>query len=349
MVPIRKLAAAVTVVALSFSLGGCTLRRNVPDPAVGFLTADLGLGYVREMTMGFAAAVVETGGVRHTETGPPIGDTARQLEMLQELHGQAGNGMSVFTWTPELLAGTMAQTGEAGTPVIAVHTPPAPGSEVTLFIGNDNFTMGEVLADQVASLLPPDAEGMVVLGTAVPGAEALDQRIAGLRSRLPQVRPKVRLLGPFDTKQDPAASMKAWELLVAANPDALAFVGTGDSDARNLARLRGQATRPWIGAGFGVDDIAVQAVQRGHYALVSPETFVQGAIAGYLQAGYAKRALTLPTGWVVTPALAITKGNAALILTRQSSTKLRADAARLVVRDIVSHLSDHLRPLPEAT
>ncbi|GLY97330.1 substrate-binding domain-containing protein [Actinoplanes sp. NBRC 103695] len=348
MVPTRKIVVAVTVVTLVLSLGGCTLRRDIQNPAVGFLTADAGVGYVREMTAGFAVAVAESGGVRHTEAGPPIGDTARQMSMLQELHGHARNGIAVFTWYPELLAGTMADTEQSGTPVIAVHTPPAPGSEVTLYVGNDNFAMGELLADQIAALLPPAADGMVVLGTSVPGAEALDQRIAGLRSRLPLVRPKVRLLGPFDTKQDPAANMKSWQLMVEANPGAVAFVGTGDSDARNLARLRGQATRPWIGAGFGLDDISVRAVQRGDYALVSPETFVQGAVAGHLQAGYAKRSLTLPSGWVVTPALPITRSNAADILARQSSTKSRAEAAQLVVREIVTHLSDHLLPLADA-
>ncbi|MFG1608707.1 sugar ABC transporter substrate-binding protein [Actinoplanes sp. NPDC049265] len=334
--------------SLVLGLGGCTLRRVASHPAVGFLTADEGMGYVREMTMGYATTVADAGGVEHTEAGPPIGDTAQQAGMLADLHRESRDGIAVFTWNPELLAAPMAATGAAGTPVISVYSPPAPGSDVGLYIGNDNYTMGEMLADQIGALLPPDTIGTVVLGTSVPGAQALDERIAGLRSRLPVVRPGVRLLGPFDTKQDPAGNMKSWELLVGANSTAVAFVGTGDSDARNLARLRGQATRSWVGAGFGLDDIALRAVGHGDYALVSPEPFVQGAIAGWLQAEQVKGNLTLPTGWIPTPAIAVTPQNAPALLARQSSTKQRAESARVVVQEIVTHLGDHLRPLADA-
>jgi ribose transport system substrate-binding protein len=343
-----KVGAAVAAVTLVLTSGGCTMHRAAAHPAIGFLTADEGLGFVREMTSGYAYTVADAGGVRHVEFGPPIGDTAQQAGMLEDLHRQSRDGIAVFTWTPELLAGPMAATGAAGTPVISVYSPPAPGSDVGLYIGNDNYAMGEMLADRIAALLPPDATGTVVLGTSVPGAQALDERIAGLRSRLPALRRGVRLLGPFDTKQDPAANMKSWELLVGANPAGVAFVGTGDSDARNLARLRGQAGRSWVGAGFGLDDIALRAVLAGGYALISPEPFVQGAVAGWLQAEQAKGNVTMPTGWIPTPAIEVTPQNAATLLARQASTKQREDSARGVVHDIVTHLNDHLRPLADA-
>ncbi|MEV7629197.1 substrate-binding domain-containing protein [Actinoplanes sp. NPDC089786] len=344
---VGRAVAGVAAVTLVLSLGGHSAGYAAPDPAVAFLTADAGLGYVREMTAGYATAVAEAG-VRHTEAGPPIGDTARQLGMLEDLRREGRNGLAVFTWTPELLSGPMAATGEAGTPVIAVYSPPAEGSGVKLYVGNDNFALGEMLADQVASLLPRDAAGVVVLGTAVPGVQALDQRIAGLRSRLPRVRPGVRLLGPFDTKQDPAANLKSWELLVRSDPRALGFVGTGDRDARSLARLRNQSAGTWIAGGFGLDDIAVQAVRNGGYALVSPEPYVQGAIAGWLLAEHAKRNFPLPAGWIPTPAIPVTPSNAEMIMARQASTKRRADDARVVVRDVVSDLAGHLLPLSAA-
>jgi ribose transport system substrate-binding protein len=300
------------------------------------------------MTKGFGAGVERIGGVAHTESGPAVGDTTQQLTMFQDLRAHDRRGVSVFTLSPELLAGSLAAAQQGGMAVIAVHSPPAAGSGVRLYVGNDNYELGQMLADLIAAELPPSITGVAVLGASVPGAAALDQRTAGLRAELAVKRPGLRLLGPFDTKEDPAANHESWQVLVRANPDARAFLSVGDDDAGTVAALRERTGGTWLAGGFGLDGRSLRAVQAGDLMLVSPETFVQGAVAGQLQAAQARSGGKLPQGWIVVPGLAITTANVSQILARQSSAANRDSSTQEQVRDIVTHLAEYLRPLGSA-
>jgi ribose transport system substrate-binding protein len=326
----------------------CTAQRPERPPAVAFLVADSPFDYVQEMTLGFGAGVERVGGVRHDETGSEIGDTTQQLAMLDTLRKSHRGGVSVFTQSPELFAGSLAQAAEAGTPMVAVNSPPAAGSDVSLYIGNDNRQLGAMLARQAADRLPAAADGVVILGTSVPGAPSLDLRAAAIRDELLRLRPALRVLGPFDTKQDPAANRDAWQTLVEANPDALAFLGTGDADACNLAWVRTRTAGTWVAGGFSLDRRALLAARSHRIVLVSPEPFVQGAVAGMLQAAHAARGRRLPRGWIVTPALAVTAANVEEIMRRQESLANRTAWALPQVEAIVARPEAYLRPVGEA-
>jgi ribose transport system substrate-binding protein len=339
----RRLVAMVTTVLLG--LTGCAGGPARTSEAVAFLTANAGLAYAQEMSMGFGWGVAQVGGVTHTETGPAVGDTARQLAMFQKLTERDRAGVSVFTLSPELLAGSLAAAQEAGTPVIAVHSPPAPGSGVTLYVGNDNFALGALLADQLATRLPAWTNGVAVLGTSAPGAAALDQRVAGLRAELAVKLPGLRLLGPFDTKEEPAANREAWQVLARANPGARVMLGVGDDDAATLAGLRDRTGATWLAAGFGLDTRSLRAVQDGHLVLVSPESYIQGAVAGWLQAAHARTGRSLPRGWIVVSGIAVTPRIVGQILARQESAANRAGASQAQVRQMVTRLAPYLRPL----
>lgn len=320
----------------------------VPRPAVAFVAADAALGYAQEMTTGFGFGVERIHGVWHDEAGTGTGDTARQFTALRDLRKSHPEGLSVFTQSPELLAGALAQTVAAGTPVVAVNSPPATGSEVSLYVGNDNYLLGTMLARQLAGRLPGEAAGAVVLGTSVPGAPALDLRIAGIRDELRRLQPRLEVLGPFDTKQDPAANRAAWRILVEANPAALAFLGTGDADAYNLASILLRTKGTWSAGGFSVDRRALLAVRSTQLLLVSAEPFLQGAVAGLLLAAHAKYATPLPRGWIVTPGMPITAGNVDRILARQESLGNRAQWFQHLAEDIVANPDAYLRPLGAA-
>ena len=318
------------------------------QPAVAFLAADSGLGYTQEMTSGFGAGVERVGGVWHDESGTEVGDTAQQFRTLQDLRRTHPGGLSVFTQSPELLADALAQTVESGTPVVAVDSAPAVGSEVPLYVGANNYLLGTMLAGLAAARLPASTQGDVVLGTSVPGSGGLDLRVAGLRDELHRRLPQVRVLGPFDTKQDPTANRDAWRVLVEANPRALAFLGSGDADAYNLAEIRVRTHGLWVAGGFSLDRRALFAVRSGSLVLVSPEPYLQGMVAGMLEAEHAKYGLPLPRGWLVTPGLPITAANVDEIMVREESLGNRTRWFRLTVDAIVTGSGADLSPLDAA-
>ena len=155
-------------------------------------------------------------------------------------------------------------------------------------MGNDNHELGKLLADIVIARLPPGAKGTVVLGTSSPGVPVLDNRAEGIRAEFARKLPGVRVLGAFDTRQEVSANLAAWETLVKANPDALAYLGTGDADGWHLADIRALTHASWLAGAFDLDPKALQGVKAGGLLLVSPEHFVKGATAGRLQAMHAK-------------------------------------------------------------
>jgi len=341
------MVAAVAAVAMGLSTGGDVARPDVArDPAVTFLVADASLGYAQELSMGFAAGAAAVPGVAAGVRGSAVGDTSNQLAVARDVLGERRTGVSLFTWNPELLAQPLGAAPATGDRVIAVHTPPAVGSGIRLFVGNDDYRLGRMLGRELTTMIPFGLQGTVVLGTSVPGALSPDRRAAGLRDWLTRERPRLRVLGPFDTKQDPAAEQEAWTTLLRANPYAVAFVGIGDNDAATLAQLRTGSDGGWLAGGFGLDDMALGAVRTGKFALVSPELYLQGAVAGRLQAA-AARGDALPDGWLVTPGRTITAADVPMIRARQATAGSRAGWFRHQVNELVVNSRTHLRPIED--
>jgi ribose transport system substrate-binding protein len=315
-------------------------------PTVSFVVANNQLNFANEMMDGFGVGVDGVGGVNKVMVGPPTVDGPGELKLFRSVPKSGQDGVSVFTLSPELFAGPLSETGKAGVPVIAVDNPPGPGAHVPLFVGNDNYQLGQMLADEVIKKLPPDASGKVIIGTSTPGVPVLDLRANGMRDEFHKRLPKVTVLGPFDSKQDVVANLAAWRVLVQANRDALAFLGTGDADGWNLAAIRRSTHASWLAGAYDLDPRSLQAVKAGDLLLVSPEHFLKGAIAGRLQAEHAKNGTALPQGWLLTPGLAVTQANVDAVSARQASVASRKAWFAPEVADILGHVQAHLRPMP---
>ncbi len=330
--------AAAQVACSSSSDAGSKSHR------VAFVVANSQLNFANEMAIGFRNGVSQVGGVEQTVVGPPTVDGPKELQMFQDQTKASKDGVSVFTMTPDLFAAPLAKAAKDGIPMIAVDNPPPPSSNVKLFVGNDNYALGQMLADEVIAKLPASAAGKIMIGTSTPGVPVLDRRAAGERDELRKKLPGVTVIGPFDTKQDTAANEVAWATLVKANPTALAFLGTGDADGWNLAAIRKSTHGTWLAGAFDLDPRSLQAVRDGDLILVSPEHLVKGSIAGRLQAEHAKTGKPLPEGWIYTPGLAVNQSNIDVIIARQATPASRAAVLNTQVDKILKDPS-YLRPM----
>ncbi|TQS46813.1 substrate-binding domain-containing protein [Cryptosporangium phraense] len=336
------------VVALLVAVAGCT-REPTTTPLAALVVVGAELNSVTQLVRGFATGVDRVGGVRHREFGPQIADTAQQLRQFQTQRTPRPDSYAIFTYSPELFADPLAELADDGTPAAMLQCAPAPGSDVPLLVGNDNRLLGGLLARQVARRVPTGATGTIVIGNPAPGVQSYDARITGLREAFGVLFPGVRVLGPFDTKLDPKINQEAWNVLVAANPDALAFVGVGDMDSVSIVAARAAHHAHWAAGGVGLAAGALQAVVRDDLALVSGETFLQGAVLGRLQARYLRYGESLPTGWVQIPPLAITRMNVAGIVARQRDAATTAAWFRAQADQIADHPARYLKPLADAT
>jgi ribose transport system substrate-binding protein len=317
-------------------------------PNVVFLTANTQLNFSLEMAAGYRFGVNTVGGVGEQVVGPDIVDGPKQEKLFQQLLETNKGGISVFSLTQDLLIDDYRQASKDGIPVVAIDNPPSANSKVGTFVGNDNRELGRMLADQAIARIPPNATGTIVLGTSSPGAAVLDRRADGMRDELHKKLPGVTVLGPFDTKQDVTNNLDAWTVLVSANPTALAFLGTGDADGWNLASIRQRTHGKWLAGAFDLDPRSMQAVKAGDLLLVSPEHYLKGAVAGYLQAERAKNGVRLPSGWVFTPGLDVTQANIDAIMAREASPAAKDAWFAPEVHDILSHISARIRPLSQA-
>jgi ribose transport system substrate-binding protein len=308
------------------------------------------LNFAQEMVAGFQYGVGLVPGVEQTVNPSDIVDGTREVEQFRDLTGHCDN-VAVFTLSPELFIDPLAAATSAGVPLVAVDNPLPDAPGVKLFVGNDNYKLGELLADQAIGRLPASISGAVVIGVNAPGVPVLERRAAGIRDRFKQKLPNVTVRGPFDTKQETNANHAAWGTLVAANPDAIAFLGTGDADGWNLAEIREKTNGSWVAGAFDVDPRSLAAVRKGDLVLVSPEHFVKGAVAGRLQAAAAKSGRKLPAGWIETPGLAVTPQNVDAIVARQASLAAKEAWFAKQVDAIVKSGpgSPYLRPLGEAS
>ncbi|ANZ41940.1 hypothetical protein BBK82_44415 [Lentzea guizhouensis] len=318
-------------------------------PHVGFVVKRTGGSFAQEMTSGFHEGVGRVGGVSATVTGPPGQDGHREVELFRDLSKAAKGGIAVATSEPALMAPPIGETLREHVSVVGVDMRLTASSGVELHIGNDNYELGEKLADELMRRLPSGATGSVVLGNTTPGLPGFDDRADGIRGRFAEELPGVRVLGPFDTQRDDEANLDAWRRLAAANPDALAFVGTGDCDGFNLAAIKTEKSARWLVGGFGVDPRTLQAVRDGAVvASVSPEHYLKGAVAGWLLARQARGGAELPEGWVFTPGLAVTTANLHEVLHRQESEKARREWFRPQIDAFVKDPASWLRPLEQA-
>lgn len=347
---IPRALLVLVLVLLAADASGCgDGATSASKKTVGFVVAYKGATFADEMALGFSAGVADIGGVTSLVTGPPISNGPQQVQMFQKLVKQAAGGVSVETLSPELFARPMASAVKAGLPVIAVDTPPSVATDVKLYIGNDNYALGQSLADVVINRLPTGASGTVILGTSAPGVPVLDSRAQGITDEFKAKRPKVRVLGPFDTSQDIPANQVAWSGLVRANPKALAFLGTGEADAFNLAAVRERVHGRWLAGAFDLNPKSLAAVMRGELiAVVSPEHYLKGMVAGRIQAERVTRGNRLPTGWIVIPGSTVTAANVAEIEQRQSSPAAKRAWAQPKAIALLKNLKNVRRSLSDA-
>lgn len=323
---LRRCAATLLVLGMVVGATGCSQAASRPDdspPKVGFVVQNTKFNYAIEMADGFRSGVSQVGGVQEVVVGPEVVDGPAQVAMFDDLAKSPIDGISVFTAFADLFAAPMAAANKKGIPVMTVDSRPPPGSDVKLYIGNDNRQLGQLLADQVIDKLPPNATGKIVLGITTPGTPSLDQRADGAREQIRKRLPGVKVVGPFDTKRDPAINLGVWTSLVKSNPTALAFLGTGNVDAVNLAAVRRSTKGTWQAGAFDLEPAALKGVKDGHIVLVSPEHFLKGAIAGRVLARKAKDGDALPQGWLYIAGLAVNRSNIDAIMARQASLQAK--------------------------
>jgi ribose transport system substrate-binding protein len=342
--------ATLAVGVLVATLTGCASKdeeaASGPQEVV-FLSSGTAGPFYTQIADGFRFGAGQVAGITAEVAGPKAMDPVQQMKILQELVAKGVPSISMSMPFSELSTDAVADAAKKGVRLIAVDTPPLPGSPVELFIGNDNERLGKLLADTVADQVGLTASGKVVLGSPRNGVPQLDARVLGFREQLRERLPKLHVIGPLDTAEIPAAAAANWADVTEANKDAVAFVSVG-ANAALLAGLRAKQKAKWLAASFDIDPAALAAVKQGGLVIVSPEQYLKGTVTGWLQAQYLGREEKMPAGWLEIPGVAITPKNVDEYIARDATTESRSTWYAAHLNQMIGKGSPHLRPLSDA-
>ena len=355
----RKIAAAGIGAVLAVGLAACGSSSSSSSASGGsgsssassakaahiaFVYDTTSENFAQEMALGAAAAGKVTG-ITLTNVAPPGANGPQQVQQFQAAENTSKDGIALATLFPDLFIRPFKQANTAGIPTIAVDTPPPPGSNVTLFIGNDNFTLGVDLASALLPKIPKNTKGEILIGTDTPGLPVLTARNDGFMQTVKKARPDVTFVN-FDSTQEPSSNYAAWSSAVQSHPRALAYVGPGSQDSASLYQIEKKTGKHYLVGADDLDPNSLAGVAQGYVqALVSPEHWLKGYIAVSLLAEHALKGTKLPTGWWDPGALVVDSSNINQILARQKDAATRLAYFQQQVNAELADPSKYLKPM----
>jgi ABC-type sugar transport system substrate-binding protein len=320
------ITSAVTLTAACGSDGGETGSGGgtTKEVDLSFVYATSTINAMQEMAYGAKAAAEEREGVNFSESAPAGVNGPQQVQMFQSAMQTSKDGIAMETLTPDLFVRPLEQATSSGIPVVSVDTAPPQGSGVETFVGNSNENVGRILAEELIKRLPEGQGGKVVLGNAIPGLPVIEERLAGMKDVLETERPDLEVVGPLATASEPTENFNAWNNLLKAHPDAVAYLGAGAQDSVSLARLHESSGRDFLAGACDLDPAALEGLKNGHlFAISSPEHWLKGYIALRLLAQNAQDGEELPKGWWNPGELLVTADNVDEIIERQTDEATR--------------------------
>jgi ABC-type sugar transport system substrate-binding protein len=326
--------------------GGSAAKKDAKDVKLAMITATTTQNAFQEMALG-AKAAGQAEGISLNSAAPNGINGPQEVAMFQSAMQTSKDGIATMTTTPDLFVRPFSRAVAAGIPQVSVDTPPPKGSNVTTFVGNDNVELGAMLATAMLDKIPENAKGEIVLGNPIPGLPVLDLRVQGMKQVLQKERPNIKLLGPFNTGPEPTQNYQAWQGIVKAHPNAIAYIDPGDQAVVSLARIEKQTGKNLLVGGADVDPAALEAIKDGRaYALADPEHWLKGYIAIALLARQARDGTKMPQGWWNPGGAIITAKNVDEIIARQKDAATRTAWYKANVDKQLANQGQYVKPLP---
>ncbi len=270
------------------------------------------------------------------------------MQLFQNLVTTQKDGVILMNLNPPLFTRPAADAIAAGVPVVALDIAPIPGSGITFFVGNDNYDLGAQMASELVKKVGADVKGEVIVGVPNPAAPALASRAQGIKETLNKLAPGITVLGPYETYSEPTKNYDAWSAQVHAHPNAVAFLGVGDADSYDLAKLKQEQNGTWQTAGFDVDGKTLQAVKQGlNFMTMDPEHYLKGYIAEAVLADSVRSKKALPAGWFLTPGMVVTSANVDEVIKRESDAASAYAWYKPQIDKLLGDVQSNMKPMDQ--
>lgn len=250
------------------------------------------------MIDGAEAAVAEFPGAELVVAGPTSFDAPAAVAAAEDAVAAGAQGVAVVPFPSEVWNRPLQDLLDDGLAVATLNVP-ALDSGVPLYSGVNEFDIGRAIADIAIDALGENPSGQVVLGNCAPGVQVLTDRIEGFNAQVAERAPDLQVDEAVDVLAEPTANLGAWEALIAANSDAVAFAGFCAFDTPNLVRAKEQTGGDFVIAGGDLEPDTMAGIADGSLtASASQSPFMQGYIAVRAILENLVNGTPMPEGWI---------------------------------------------------
>lgn len=247
----KKLLSMLCVAAIMVSFSGCgnvttsdnaseTTKKAEDDSKfnIVLVAKQEGIPWFDDMRTGVEEfAKTYSDKVEAKQIAPEGGDSAKQVQMVEDLIAQGVDAICVVPNDPAAMAPVLKKAREKGIVVIS-HEAPGLTDAVDYDVeAIDNKVFGELLFEQLAENMGGKGKFAAMVGglTMTTHMEWYDAGMAYIKEKYPDMEAVSEQ--PYEDKNDDTtARNKALEILN-ANPDITGFVGTSVSAGSNMAAV----------------------------------------------------------------------------------------------------------------
>jgi len=321
-VRIGRLTAGAVVATLLVGPGASAVAQDA-SPAPG---GDVQVAYVLHGLNAFTEVIGKGAedagaelGVAVQVTGPARFDPQEQIPLFEAAVQQDVDGIAVVPQPGDVWVTPIREAIDAGIPVATANVT-SPDSPAPLWVGQDEYQSGVILAGELRRLLE-EADvtgGTIVAGACAPGVDVLVDRYNGLVEGMAGTG--FEITEAQDVTPENTTNYAAWENLATANPDAVAMVGLCSLDIPNLAQLKTRNDYQWLVAGYDLNVETLDAIRAGTAQVtVGQQPYLQGYLPVRALAEAARTGTPLVEGWIETPTEVVTADNVDDVYEREAN------------------------------
>jgi ABC-type sugar transport system substrate-binding protein len=343
-----KAGAMLTAGVAALALGVGTSGASTSTPKLAMIVAANDQNAFQEMADG---AIVAAHNFHDSLTSlapaSTTDDATVEVQEFQTAETSSPQGIGIMTTDPPDSATVEAQAEAAKIPVVSVDACSLPTANVPTCVANNNtgvgLGIGKVLCQKIGK-----KSGEIVVGDDIPQLGLLGLRITGMETAIKACDPNATFSQINNVTAGPTTNEQAWTALVAANPNALAYIAPGDQDAVSFVDIENQTHKHYLVIACDVDPTAINGVKDGDIlGLGDPQHFLKGYLAMYVL-DHNARTGKLITGWWNPGSSTITKSNINAIIKREKSNANRYAYYKALLAKEIKSPNKYILPLSQA-
>ncbi|MCP4396418.1 MAG: substrate-binding domain-containing protein [bacterium] len=264
-VSVRVLAAvAMMGLLIGMLAGGAEVQAK--DYKIALVMKTLSNPFFVDMEDGAKEAAEELGVKLIVQAAERETDTARQMEIVENLIIQKVDAICLVPSGSQELALAIKKANDANIPVLIVDSKMDPeamknvGASALTFIGSDNYLGGSIAADALSEAL--GGKGKVAVLEGISGHETAYARDSGFKETLAKKSPEMEIVASQPANWERAQGMDVFTNLLEAHPEIQGLFAANDMMALGAIQAIKAAKRDDIVViGFDAVDDAKEAIK----------------------------------------------------------------------------------------